>query len=145
MRGAVTGAAAGIGDATARRFAADGADVVALDAVAGDDLPNLRRMVGDVTNPDQVARAVEAAAGDVGLDVCIANAGVSLLEPFLAGSVDSWQRVVRVNLLGVMLTLQAGARSMVAAGRPGRLLATASIADSTASRAAPPTARARPP
>ena len=128
MRVLVTGAAAGIGDATARRFAADGAGVVALDAVAGDDLPNLRRMVGDVTNPDQVARAVEAAAGDEGLDVCIANAGVSLMEPFLDGSVDSWQWVVRVNLLGVMLTLQAGARSMVAAGRPGRLLATASIA-----------------
>jgi NAD(P)-dependent dehydrogenase (short-subunit alcohol dehydrogenase family) len=124
----VTGAAAGIGAATARRFTAEGAQVVALDAVAGDDLPNLRRMVGDVTDPEQVAEAVELAAGDEALDVCVANAGVSLMEPFLDGQVDSWERVLRVNLLGVMITLQAAARSMVAAGRPGRLLATASIA-----------------
>jgi NAD(P)-dependent dehydrogenase (short-subunit alcohol dehydrogenase family) len=128
VRVLVTGAAAGIGDATARRFAADGGDVVALDAVAGDDLPNLRRIVGDVTNPDEIARAVDTAAGDDGLDVCVANAGVSLMEPFLAGDLDSWERVLRVNLLGVMITLQAAARSMVEAGRPGRLLATASIA-----------------
>ena len=67
------------------------------------------------------------------------------MEPFLAGSVDSWQRVVRVNLLGVMLTLQAGARSMVASGRPGRLLATASIAGLHGEPGTPPTARAKPP
>jgi NAD(P)-dependent dehydrogenase (short-subunit alcohol dehydrogenase family) len=130
VRVLVTGAAAGIGDATARRFAADGARVVALDAAASDDdePPNVKRMVGDVTDPEQVARAVEAAAGDEGLDVCVANAGVSLMEPFTSGSVESWGRVLAVNLLGVMITLQAAARSMVDADRPGRLLATASIA-----------------
>jgi NAD(P)-dependent dehydrogenase (short-subunit alcohol dehydrogenase family) len=126
----VTGAAAGIGAATARRFAADGAAVVALDmvAAAADDAPNLRHMAGDVTDAAQIASAVEVAAGDDGLDVCVANAGVSLMEPFLAGGVESWERVLRVNLLGVMITLQAAARSMLEAGRPGRLMATASIA-----------------
>jgi NAD(P)-dependent dehydrogenase (short-subunit alcohol dehydrogenase family) len=126
----VTGAAAGIGDATARRLAADGAQVVALDAVAADadGHPRLRRIVGDVTDPEQVAHAVGIAAGDEGLDVCVANAGVSLMEPFLSGSVGSWERVLDVNLLGVMITLQAAARAMVEGGRPGRLLATASIA-----------------
>ena len=130
MRVLVTGAAAGIGAATARRFVADGAAVVALDmaAAGADDAPNLRHIAGDVTDAAQVASAVEVAAGDDGLDVCVANAGVSLMEPFLAGGVDSWERVLRVNLLGVMITLQAAARSMVEAGRPGRLLATASIA-----------------
>ena len=130
MRVLVTGAAAGIGDATARRFAADGAEVVALDAIeaSADDPPNLRRAVGDVTDPAQVSAAVELAAGEDGLDVCVANAGVSLMEPFLDGSLDSWERVLRVNVLGVMITLQAAARSMVDGQRGGRLLATASIA-----------------
>jgi NAD(P)-dependent dehydrogenase (short-subunit alcohol dehydrogenase family) len=130
MRVLVTGAAAGIGDATARRFAAAGAEVVGLDATETqpDDPPNLRRAVGDVTDPDSVAAAVRLAAGEDGLDVCVANAGVSLMEDFLAGTVDSWQRVVQVNLIGVMITLQAAARSMAGTGRGGRLLATASIA-----------------
>ena len=129
MRVLVTGAAAGIGDATARRFATDGAQVVALDAAesATEDQPNLRRVVGDVTDPGHLAAAVELAAGDHGLDVCVANAGVSLMEDFLEGGTESWERVMRVNLLGVMLTMQAAARSMVERGG-GRLLATASIA-----------------
>jgi len=129
VRVLVTGAAAGIGDATARRFAADGAQVVALDAAesAAENPPNLRRVVGDVTDPGHLAAAVELAAGDDGLTVCVANAGVSLMEDFLEGGTASWERVIRVNLLGVMLTLQAAARSMVERGG-GRLLATASIA-----------------
>jgi NAD(P)-dependent dehydrogenase (short-subunit alcohol dehydrogenase family) len=129
VRVLVTGAAAGIGDATARHFATDGAQVVALDAAesATGDPPNLRRVVGDVTDPAHLAAAVELAAGDAGLDVCVANAGVSLMEGFLEGGTESWERVMRVNLLGVMLTLQAAATSMVERGG-GRLLATASIA-----------------
>jgi NAD(P)-dependent dehydrogenase (short-subunit alcohol dehydrogenase family) len=47
------------------------------------------------------------------------------MEPFMDGSLDSWRRVVEVNLLGVMVTFQAAARAMP---RGGRLLATASIA-----------------
>jgi NAD(P)-dependent dehydrogenase (short-subunit alcohol dehydrogenase family) len=130
VRVLVTGAAAGIGDATARRLASDGARVVGLDAVetALDGPPNLSRIVGDVTDPAQVRAAVKLAAGGDGLDVCVANAGVSLMEDFLEGGTESWERVIRVNLLGVMITLQAAARSMVEHGRGGRLLATASIA-----------------
>jgi NAD(P)-dependent dehydrogenase (short-subunit alcohol dehydrogenase family) len=130
VRVLVTGAAAGIGDATARRFASDGARVVGLDAVGSvvDDPPNLIRVVGGGTDAAQVKAAVELAAADDGLDVCVANAGVSLMEAFLEGGAESWERVIRVNLLGVMITLQAAARSMVEHGRGGRLLATASIA-----------------
>ena len=123
MRVLVTGAAAGIGAATARRFAADGAEVVGLDAVEA-DTPGVRHLVGDVTDAASVADAV----GEDGLDVCVANAGVSLMEDFLASEPAAWERVVRVNLLGVMTTFQAAARSMANAGKPGRLLATASIA-----------------
>jgi NAD(P)-dependent dehydrogenase (short-subunit alcohol dehydrogenase family) len=122
-RALVTGGAAGIGAATAARLAAEGADVLVVDAR---DAPRVHR--ADVTDPAQVAGAVRAAAGAQGLDICVANAGVSLMEPFLDGSIASWERVLRVNLLGVMITLQAAAQAMVPTGRGGRLLATASIA-----------------
>jgi NAD(P)-dependent dehydrogenase (short-subunit alcohol dehydrogenase family) len=126
-RALVTGGAAGIGAATARRFQADGATVVVADALAP-DAPAPARLVADVTDPVQIADAVRVAAGDGGLDICVANAGIGLLEGFLAGTAESWDRVLRVNLLGVMITLQAAAQAMIDAGRPGRLLATTSIA-----------------
>jgi NAD(P)-dependent dehydrogenase (short-subunit alcohol dehydrogenase family) len=126
-RALVTGGAAGIGAATARRLEADGATVVVADALAPDD-PAPGRLVADVTDPLQIAGAVHAAAAGGRLDICVANAGVSLMEPFTDGTVASWERVLRVNLLGVMITLQAAARAMIDAGQGGRLLATASIA-----------------
>lgn len=116
-RALVTGAATGIGAATVRRFSAEGAQVVGVDAD-----PAYGGVVADVTDPDEIARAV-LAAGE--LDICVANAGISLMEPFLGGDMSSWERVLRVNLLGVMNTFQQAALAMP---RGGRLLATASVA-----------------
>ena len=113
----VTGAATGIGAATVTRFRAEGAHVVGVDAD-----PAYGGVVADVTDPDQVAAAV-LASGE--LDICVANAGISLMQPFLEGDLGSWERVLRVNLLGVMNTFQQAALAMP---RGGRLLATASIA-----------------
>ena len=113
----MTGAATGIGAATVERFRAEGAEVIGLDAAPGHDGP-----VADVTDPDQVAAAIEAA-GD--LDICVANAGISLMEPFMEGGIESWSRVLAVNLLGVMTTFSAAVAAMPAGGR---LLATASTA-----------------
>ena len=113
----MTGAATGIGAATAARLRAEGAEVFGVDAAL--DFPGL---VADVTDPGEIAAAV-ATAGE--LDICVANAGVSLMEPFLQGEPASWRRVLEVNLLGVMLTFQAAALAMP---RGGRLLATASVA-----------------
>ena len=67
--------------------------------------------------------AAVRAAGE--LDICVANAGISLMQPFLDGDIHSWERVLRVNLLGVMNTFQQAALAMP---RGGRLLATASVA-----------------
>lgn len=116
----VTGAAGGIGAATVRHFEAAGARVLGVDSA-----PSYEGFVGDVTDPSDMAAAV-AAAGEI--DVCVANAGISLVEPLLDGEPDRWERVLQVNLLGVMVTFQAAARAMVEGGRGGRLLATASIA-----------------
>jgi NAD(P)-dependent dehydrogenase (short-subunit alcohol dehydrogenase family) len=129
-RALVTGGAVGIGLATADRLEADGASVVVVDAQGPNEESGAghRRIVADVTDPARIAEAVRVAAAGGGLDICVANAGVSLMEPFVAGTVASWDRVLRVNLLGVMITLQAAARAMIDAGRGGRLLATASIA-----------------
>ena len=121
----MTGGAAGIGEAIARRFAADGASVVVLDAA---EAPGSQGVIADVTDPAQVADAVRQAAGAEGIDICVANAGVSLMEDFLSEPPERWELVLRVNLLGVMITLQAAAAAMASAGRGGRLLATASIA-----------------
>jgi NAD(P)-dependent dehydrogenase (short-subunit alcohol dehydrogenase family) len=126
-RALVTGGAAGIGAATAERLRHEGATVTVADAVPP-VAPVPERVVTDVTDPVQVADAVRVAAGDEGLDICVANAGISLIEGFLAGTAEGWERVLRVNLLGVMVTLQAAAQQMIESGRGGRLLATSSIA-----------------
>jgi NAD(P)-dependent dehydrogenase (short-subunit alcohol dehydrogenase family) len=125
----VTGAANGIGRATVARFEAEGARVIAVDRVPGDGSRDAVLWAqADVTDVEAMAAAVELLGDHASLDVCVANAGVARIEDFLDGSPSSWLEVLEVNLLGVMVTLQAAARRMVAGAGGGRLLATASIA-----------------
>jgi meso-butanediol dehydrogenase/(S,S)-butanediol dehydrogenase/diacetyl reductase len=121
----VTGGTSGIGAATARRFAAEGARVVsiALDDAA-EDLAGA--VVADVADPAAVAEAfarVDELLG--GLDVLVANAGVSVRRPFLESSPADRRRVLAVNLDGVFACAQEAARRMVA-GDGGVILMTAS-------------------
>jgi NAD(P)-dependent dehydrogenase (short-subunit alcohol dehydrogenase family) len=119
-RALVTGAADGIGAAVVRDLEFAGAAVLGVDAAR-----SYRGFVGDVTDPADMARAV-AAAGE--LDICVANAGISLMEPLLDGEPERWREIVSVNLIGVMVTFQAAARAIAEHGRGGRLLAVSSIA-----------------
>jgi NAD(P)-dependent dehydrogenase (short-subunit alcohol dehydrogenase family) len=119
-RALVTGAAAGIGAAVARDLELAGASVVAVDADASHE-----GFVGDVREPGDMARAV-AEAGE--LDICVANAGISLVERLLEGNREHWESVIAVNLIGVMVTFQAAARAMIEHGRGGRLVAVSSVA-----------------
>jgi len=121
----VTGGTSGIGAATARRFAAEGARVVsiALDDAA-EDLAGA--VVADVADPAAVAEAfarVDELLG--GLDVLVANAGVSRRHRFVDARPEDWRRVLAVNLDGVFACAQEAARRMVA-GDGGVILVTAS-------------------
>jgi meso-butanediol dehydrogenase/(S,S)-butanediol dehydrogenase/diacetyl reductase len=134
----VTGGSSGIGEATARRFLAEGAAVAIL-ALPDDDLPQAAgRLAGlagaigvNVAHADDVERAfrdVDDLLG--GVDVLIANAGISIRHPFLEITADDWRRVVSVNLDGVFHCAQAAARRMTASPRErthgGVILVTAS-------------------
>jgi meso-butanediol dehydrogenase/(S,S)-butanediol dehydrogenase/diacetyl reductase len=129
----VTGGTSGIGEATSRRFLDEGARVVALAvgdeevATARDRIPGLDEAIRcDVADEAQVADAfarVDALLG--GVDVLVANAGISIRKPFLEIEAADWRRVLDVNLTGVFHCAQQAARRMDAADG-GVILMTAS-------------------
>ena len=104
----VTGGTSGIGEATCRRFREEGSHVVSIALDDGDD--NILCDVGDAV---QVHRAF-ARVGEIlgGVDVLVANAGISLRRPFLEIGEADWQRVLEVNLGGVFRCAQQAARRM---------------------------------
>jgi len=134
---AITGGALGIGRATARLFAAEGAavalgdvDVAGAEAVAKEIVAGGGRAMAvgmDVGDPGQVRDFVDRVVTELGrLDVMFANAGIAHSAPFLEHPEAEWHRVLRVNLTGVFFCCQAAARQMVKQGG-GRIIATASI------------------
>ncbi|MCW2609070.1 MAG: hypothetical protein QOC93_3841 [Actinomycetota bacterium] len=130
----ITGGASGIGLATARRFAAEGAHVVIgdVDPVAGkrvaDEVRGLFVPV-DVTSEAEV-QALFGAAVDTygGLDVAFNNAGISPPEDdsILTTSLDAWRRVQEVNLTSVYLCCRAAIPHLQARGG-GSIINTASF------------------
>jgi NAD(P)-dependent dehydrogenase (short-subunit alcohol dehydrogenase family) len=127
-RALVTGAASGIGLATATLFAEHGAHVVGLDRRWTAPIPNIICEEGDVTCANDVSAAVEQAAGEEGLDILVANAGVVVTDDWRTSDPEDWARVLDVNVIGVMRCFQAAALNMINTCRKGRLLATASTA-----------------
>jgi NAD(P)-dependent dehydrogenase (short-subunit alcohol dehydrogenase family) len=111
----VTGAARGIGAGVAERLAAQGARL-ALVGLEPDVMAQVAERCGpdtfvaecDVSDKDQVFRAVDAAAEALGgLDVVVANAGIASGGPLRLQEVRLWERVIEINLLGVMYTDRA--------------------------------------
>jgi 3-oxoacyl-[acyl-carrier protein] reductase len=124
----VTGGAGGIGAATARRFAAEGARVVAWDVT--EPLPSMpsgiRPAAVDVADPDAVRSAVEDVLRREGrLDILVNNAGI-IHDAFAASlSLQDWNEVLRVNLTGTFLPCQAVIPCFQAQKR-GRIINTSS-------------------
>jgi meso-butanediol dehydrogenase / (S,S)-butanediol dehydrogenase / diacetyl reductase len=123
----VTGGTSGIGAATSRRFVAEGARVVSI--ALGPEEP-VEGLVGevhaDVADAGAVGEAFASAEALLGgLDVLVANAGVSIRHGFLDITPEEWRRVLAVNLDGVFFCAQEAARRMVA-GDGGAILVTAS-------------------
>lgn len=136
---AITGAAFGNGRGMAVRFAEEGADIVIAD-IDADRMQETARLVQrlgrqalvqpcDVSKKEEVDALVAAAADRFGhLDIAVANAGVVESETdCLTMTEERWDRTIDVNLKGVFFTLQAAANQMIAQGKGGRLIATASI------------------
>jgi meso-butanediol dehydrogenase/(S,S)-butanediol dehydrogenase/diacetyl reductase len=128
----VTGGTSGIGEATSRRFLDEGARVVALAvgedevATAAQRIPGIEALRCDVADPDAVAAAFATVYELIGgIDVLVANAGISIRKPFLEIEPTDWRRVLDVNLTGVFHCAQQAARRMVADGG-GVILMTAS-------------------
>jgi len=135
----VTGAGRGIGRAIALRLAADGADVAvndvdeaAAEAVVKEVMALGRAAVAvpaDVGDRDAVFAMVAAAAGQLGtVDVLVANAGVALTKTLLDTTPSDLERLFRVNVFGVLYSIQAAAEHMRARGGGGKIICAASIA-----------------
>jgi NAD(P)-dependent dehydrogenase (short-subunit alcohol dehydrogenase family) len=134
----VTGAASGIGRASAILFAQEGAKVVAVDRAAEiDETAALIKKAGgtglalkaDASSEAEIAAAIDRAVSEYGtLDVLYANAGVSGgFRNFLELSAQDWMDVLSVNLIGVYLAIKHAARIMVPNKR-GAIVCTASVA-----------------
>jgi NADP-dependent 3-hydroxy acid dehydrogenase YdfG len=109
----VTGASSGIGEATARALAEQGATVAVvarrkerLDALAG-EIGGLA-IETDVTDRKQAMAAVDRTAQELGrLDIVINNAGVMLLGPIVDAPVEEWDRMIALNLQGLLYVAHA--------------------------------------
>ena len=144
----VTGASSGIGAATATALAAQGA-AVALAARRQDRLDSLATAIRDqggtalvlecdVTDEQQATGAVERTVAELGrLDTLINNAGVMLLGPVVGAPLSEWQRMVELNVLGLLYCAHAALPHLISAAEGGpRQVADIVNISSVAGRAA---------
>jgi NAD(P)-dependent dehydrogenase (short-subunit alcohol dehydrogenase family) len=134
----VTGAASGIGRASARLFAKEGAKVICFDraeavnetaAMIGEAGGTAVAVTGDAGDEPDVKNAIALAVSKFGgLDAIYANAGVSGgWTPMEEVSPEFWMEVLRINLIGPFLAIKHASPIMCAAGK-GSIICTASVA-----------------
>jgi 2-hydroxycyclohexanecarboxyl-CoA dehydrogenase len=132
----VTGAGSGIGRAIALRLAREGAAVAVTDVnlegarttAAAAEGGRAIAVALDVTSAASVAEAVTAVQAALGnIDVLVNNAGWDKVEPFLQSTEETWDRVIAINLKGVLHCCKAVLPGMVERGE-GRVISIASDA-----------------
>ncbi|MEV4975746.1 SDR family oxidoreductase [Streptomyces scopuliridis] len=145
----VTGAASGIGRATAFAFAEAGARVVAVDrdAEGAARTAELARLIGapdawaeraDVGDGQAMERLAEKVAAEYGIvDVLVNNAGIGMSGAFLDTTAEDWKRVLDVNLWGVIHGCRLFGKQMAERGQGGHIVNTASAAAYQPSKALP--------
>lgn len=135
----VTGAGRGIGRAIACRLATDGFAVTVSDIDPTTAKSVAAEITGgggtaihaacDVTDRDAVFALVRTAAeAHGGVDVMVANAGIAQVKTLLEVTPQDLDRIMRVNVNGVLWAMQAAAQSMIEHGRPGKIINAGSIA-----------------
>ncbi|MFE5093692.1 SDR family oxidoreductase [Streptomyces sp. NPDC056638] len=145
----VTGAAGGIGRATAFAFAEAGARVVAVDrdAEGAARTAEMARLIGspaawgeavDVSDEQAMEKLAEKVATEYGIvDVLVNNAGIGLSGSFLETTSEDWKNVLDVNLWGVIHGCRIFGKQMAERGQGGHIVNTASAAAYQPSRALP--------
>lgn len=138
----VTGAARGIGLATAARFLADGWRVALLDIDGPGVAASVEKLgrpeatlalTADVSDPQAVAAAVQRVSDRFGrLDALVNNAGIAIFKPMMETTFEDWSRVLAVNLSGPFLCTQA-AVPLMAEGIGGAIVNVTSISSLRAS------------
>jgi NAD(P)-dependent dehydrogenase (short-subunit alcohol dehydrogenase family) len=134
----ITGAASGIGRASAKLFASEGAAVVVFDRDAAvqetakmiaDAGGRAVALIGDAGDEADVEAAVARAVSDFGgLDIAFANAGVSGgLTPMMEQTGETWLNLLRINLVGPFLIVKHASKAMATNGG-GSIICTASVA-----------------
>ncbi|MFD8630594.1 SDR family oxidoreductase [Streptomyces sp. NPDC059533] len=145
----VTGAASGIGRATAFAFAEAGARVVAVDrdGEGATRTADMARLVGapeawgecvDVSDEQAMEKLAAKVAAEYGIvDVLVNNAGIGLSGSFLDTSAEDWKKVLDVNLWGVIHGCRIFGKQMAERGQGGHIVNTASAAAYLPSRTLP--------
>jgi NAD(P)-dependent dehydrogenase (short-subunit alcohol dehydrogenase family) len=128
----VTGGGSGIGRATSRRMAEEGARVAVFD-IDGESAATTAKEIGgpsyqvDVGDPEAMQAAVDTAVAELGgLSIIYNNAGTAAFNRLHELDPAEWDRVLRVNLTGVWAGIRAAAPHMLAGGA-GSIVSTASI------------------
>jgi SDR family mycofactocin-dependent oxidoreductase len=133
----VTGAARGLGQGICTALAAAGADVIATDLSDLDETAAIvkdqgRRVVArpsDVRDQSSLDAVVREGVGELGgLDIVVANAGISTWSKFWEMPEDQWQTMIDINLTGVWRTFKAATPVLLDQARGGSLIAISSVA-----------------